>query len=342
MSEKVESTPSVDFSFIRGHRRPLSILSRAIERQRLSHAYLFVGLDGIGKCLVARAMAWALLCEDTFRRPCLRCSKCLKVRSGNHPDLIIMEPDKRQIRITQIREMQAKLIHGPSEGPLRVVIINEAHSMNPHAANAMLKVLEEPPPANIFILVCISLDSMLPTIVSRCQVIHFSPLGSGEIISHLKEEAGLSDHDAMAVALRSQGSMARALEMAKGGGRTRSPQAKEVFEAFMVCEALESLQLMQNWSRDRDTAIGVLKTLLGVLRDMTVLALGGNGLENPFLREGTLQRGWRMGMERLVESWSWVLEAIRGLEQNNWNPQLTLEQTFFRLRGAAAPDAQNP
>jgi DNA polymerase III subunit delta' len=185
------------FSPILGQVKALTLLSRALTNDRLAHAYLFAGPDGVGKTTVALDLAAILLCRDPRGgQPCGTCPGCLKFHSGNHPDFLRIRPDGAAIKIDQIRELKKALNFAPFESRMRIVLLEEVHTMRREAANSLLKVLEEPPANNLLLLVGDAAGALLDTIVSRCQVIPFAPLplklAAGIIRKHRPEldEAG--------------------------------------------------------------------------------------------------------------------------------------------------------
>ena len=167
----------MSFTELLGQAKAITLLSRAVTSGRLAHAYLFAGPDGVGKNTAARALAAVLLCRTPKGLdPCGTCPGCLKFTSGNHPDLLCIRPDGAAIKIDQIREMKKALSFSPFESSQRVVLIEDVHTMRREAGNSLLKVLEEPPANNLLILIGSTAGALLNTIVSRCQVIPFSPL----------------------------------------------------------------------------------------------------------------------------------------------------------------------
>jgi DNA polymerase-3 subunit delta' len=181
-------------------------LRRKVSEGRLAHALIFSGPEGIGKRTLALDLARALDCPDPEGgRGCGRCSSCRRILAGTHPDvrMISLEDDAHEIKIAQVREVRAGLELGSVDGGSRVFVIDPAERMSRGASNALLKSLEEPPARTHFILITTNAQDLLPTIRSRCQIYHFSPLRLEEI-----RAAGIDDE---LVVRWSQGSIGRAL-----------------------------------------------------------------------------------------------------------------------------------
>ena len=180
---------------------PRKILSRAICMQRLAHAYLLAGGNEPLRAQSLKELSMLLLCDsptdtavkgqESFLRPCSRCTSCIKVKGGIHPDLIEISPLGAFIKIEQIRRLQEQVKFSPLEGKRRVVVINQVERMHPSAANALLKLLEEPPTHTHLLLSSGSISILLPTIVSRCQVLRLSTASfSEEYVSEISSKTG--------------------------------------------------------------------------------------------------------------------------------------------------------
>ena len=181
---------------IRGQDEARQTFQTALARGRLGQAYLFVGPDGVGKRLFARELAKALLCD---RPPapltaCDRCPSCAQVEAGTHPDVFtIRTPEgKHELPIDEMRAFCGRMAMKPSRGSRKVGIVEDADDFNDASANCFLKTLEEPPPGSLLILLATGTDRQLPTILSRCQVVRFAPLGPADLDAVLAEQ-GIDD-----------------------------------------------------------------------------------------------------------------------------------------------------
>jgi DNA polymerase-3 subunit delta' len=213
------------FRDVVGHRRLIVLLSRSVGRESLPPSLIFAGPDGVGKRLAALATAQALNClaplvsdasEQMEIDACGVCAACRRIARNVHPDVLIVEPgDNGSIKIDQVREIVERAAYRPFEGRRRVVIVDQADALVPAAQNALLKTLEEPPSASVFILITSRPDVLLPTVRSRCPRLSFRPLGPADIAAAL-EARGHSEAEARAVAATADGSLGRALEAHAG------------------------------------------------------------------------------------------------------------------------------
>lgn len=205
------------FSNILGQERAIQFLKQVMAGKKLPHAYLFVGIPGVGKTTTALALTRAINCQEPVDgEGCGQCPSCRQIMGGNFPDLERIEPDGNRIKIEQIRELNRAFGFKPVSGKYRVTIIQQADRMTTEAANAFLKTLEEPPGGNILILNVIEPLDLLQTIVSRCQKVPFRPIPVHLIAGWLKENNHLDEEQSLLLAKISEGSLGRALEMSEG------------------------------------------------------------------------------------------------------------------------------
>ena len=175
-----------------GHDGPKAKLIAAVRAGRLAHANLFVGPDGIGKRQCAFELAKTLLCEaaPTPGEPCDRCPACVQVMAGTHPDCFsaVRKPEANELDVETMRAFAHRLGLKASRGSRKVGIVEDADDFNASSANSFLKPLEEPPPGSVLVLLATSTERQLPTILSRCHVLPFSPLSTADL------RAVLADH----------------------------------------------------------------------------------------------------------------------------------------------------
>jgi DNA polymerase III subunit delta' len=185
------------WSDIQGHDRWIAMFRHVAQRQRLAHAYLFVGPPGVGKRLFAIELARALLCERSSPSQlaaCGECESCVLFAAGTHPDFFLVgkPADKNELPIDVMRELCQAFGLKPARSKGKIAIVDDADLFNDESANCFLKTLEEPPPRSLIILLGTSLEQQLPTIRSRCQVIRFAPLADAPMRAILGKE-GVSD-----------------------------------------------------------------------------------------------------------------------------------------------------
>ncbi|MGQ9456922.1 MAG: DNA polymerase III subunit delta' [Anaerolineae bacterium] len=189
-----------------GHGWAVRLLQKGLEDGRVAHAYLFAGPPQVGKTTLALEFARALLCTGEHP-PCDNCPACRRVQAGTHPDLHRVEGTGKggAILIEQVRELRQGAVLAPVHGPYRVYVVPHMERATAEAANALLKTLEEPPPQVVLLLTTSHLASLLPTIVSRCQVLVLRPLPREEVEVALRERWHLAEADAALLARLSGG-----------------------------------------------------------------------------------------------------------------------------------------
>lgn len=211
-------------------------LGQMLLRPAPPQSLLIVGMTGVGKRTLAHSLAAAWLCpERTQRGHCQTCSVCQKWSdSGEHPDLRVLKPEPDQIKIDAVREIRQWANFAPAVAPFRFVILEEAHRLNPAAANALLKTLEEPPPRYHFILTAPAGDLLLPTILSRCRVVRLGALTTERVYQHLKARFDLPDATLHTIAEFSEGAIGRALRWAEtlAAPETESKSAQGELDAL--------------------------------------------------------------------------------------------------------------
>ncbi len=268
------------FEEILGQERAKRVLTRALAGNKLPHAYLFYGAEGLGRFKAALLLAQALMCRNREGDSCGGCSTCTRVAGEHHPDVVVVRPESRKgakewivdfdlgtIRIEQIREFQRWVAVRSFEGGWKVGIFEGADKMNQAASNALLKTLEEPPAGSLLILVSPTRSRLLPTIVSRCQAVYFAPLSREDVEAFLAGRSGLEEEDLSLVSALSGGSPGKALQMdpqwvteSRRGWLARlhaflaaGPEADLIGFAEELSQSgllLDVLELYESWYRD--------------------------------------------------------------------------------------------
>lgn len=207
----------IDFEKIVGQEKPIQILKNIIKYNRIGHAYLFTGEEGIGKKMAAIAFAKAINCTylSEGQNPCNKCASCLKIERGIHPDFNIISSLDSVITIGQIREIKKSIYWQPLESRKKIIIIDDAHRMNSEASNSLLKILEEPPEFAVLILITAAPNILLPTIISRCSKLIFKPVTAEqqkEILARMN--LAVDEKHLEKILLLSAGSPGKAIQLA--------------------------------------------------------------------------------------------------------------------------------
>jgi DNA polymerase-3 subunit delta' len=206
------------FDTIIGHELIKHVLQRMMEANRVPHALLFFGAEHIGKESMAYALVRYLLCQGKHESSC-QCNACTKISRDMHVDVRLMEPRRygtRQILIDDIRELQDYAYLTPTESDKKIVIFKEAERLTVSASNCLLKLLEEPPPHLLLVLLTAHPHALLPTIRSRCTPLRFAPVEPEVLEPWLVEQCGCTPEIATIAALLSEGRPGVALNIATG------------------------------------------------------------------------------------------------------------------------------
>jgi len=194
------------FDKIIGQNMAKQVLGRAMRTDEPCHAYLFVGLEGTGKCATAVEFAKALNCENpTEHGACGACAVCHAIEHGNFPDLRIWSPDGQNTKIEAMREMRDLAVFRPMRGRWKLNIVEQGDTLREESANCILKLVEEPPEYLINILLYRNAANVLPTIRSRCQLVRFTQVNTDELAARLAGEFHVEQKEAEFLATYSQG-----------------------------------------------------------------------------------------------------------------------------------------
>ncbi|MEN6321730.1 MAG: DNA polymerase III subunit delta' [Syntrophaceae bacterium] len=324
----------MSFKDIYGHEKQISVLKTALARDRIPHAYLFYGMDGIGKRTTAEVFAKALNCISgkDILDACDACPSCLKIDHRNHPDVITIQAEGQFIKVKEIREIQEQMKFRPFEGGKRIIIIRDADRMNIVSANALLKTLEEPSASNILILIT-SRPYMLPmTILSRCQHLRFNPLQKETVASFLQEKLALDNQSSYLIALSSGGSIGKAVELNDDSHLAMKEAVLDIMSQTRMKDPLRLLTIAGDLGQERKEIMDRLGILMSGYRDALVYKETGD-------IDRIINRDYVDIIKSIAECISGrdILNSIKAVDQalhalnQNANKQLTLEAMMFKL-----------
>jgi DNA polymerase-3 subunit delta' len=314
-----------------GHKWAVELLERSLANGRTAHAYLLLGLPQIGKTTLALNFAQALNCLDEGK-PCGQCRSCLKIAHSNHPDVRVIEAVNGTIKIDQIRAMQREVALSPHEGRWKVYVIRQMERATTEAANCLLKTLEEPPAQVILILTASDIDQLLPTIISRCQVLNLRPPSVLLVQKALEERWSIDPERARLLARLSGGRLGWAVRASEDEAilRKRERRLDEMVE-LIGQRQVERLRYAQHLSKSPDGLREVLDLWLIWWRDLLLIKGDSSTEVTNIDREATLRsqaRGYTLTQVRdFIEA---LRTAVWQLEHNA-NTRLTLEVLMLSL-----------
>ncbi len=346
------------FRDILGQDTATAFFRHARKTGRLAHAYLFTGPEGVGKGTFARTLAKWLLCRKPGDEACGTCDSCRQMESGNSLRFVTVTPptDKKGVQKTvidveSVRDLNARLSSKLAAGDTRVVLLDDP--VGDDAANALLKLLEEPPAGNMFIIVTQSPASLPPTIHSRCHRVRFRPIADALIAKRLEEKNGLAAADARFMARLAQGSMGKAVAYAEDGwketrdklrsiaaGRARDPENFDMGEAMdaLIKEGADAEEpaekdgepdagaadYRKSLRKTRERARTCLAILALFYRDLVMERENGAEAADPETLAELGKVLEKVTTDRLLERLETLLQADAYLKRNA-NVRLTIE-----------------
>jgi DNA polymerase-3 subunit delta' len=347
------------FDQLTGNEPVKKLLRRILEARRSPGAMLFAGEDGIGKKLFALEVARALNCRSPHGvEGCGTCPSCVRIGKFNypqssdsedwkgivwtdHPDVGMVVAPKRVLLVEQMRLIEREANYRPYEGKARVFLIEDADKLNDPSANALLKVLEEPPHTSHIILLTSRPDMLLPTIRSRCQMIRFSPLSPEEIESHLVKNKIANAGEARIRARVARGSLGRALAQDFDGFSEQRTAMLRVLQALSADE--DRIQLLRSaeelneakYKDEYESRLDILETLI---RDAWLLAL--RAPEESVVNQDLLPQLKKISANldtRRPSGWISQIEEMREQLIVNINRKAATDALFLTMAAAAPP-----
>ncbi|RHW31785.1 DNA polymerase III subunit delta' [Neobacillus notoginsengisoli] len=318
----------------------LKMIKNSIVKGRVAHAYLFEGMRGTGKRDAAILLSKALFCESPVDgyKPCETCLNCKRINSGNHPDLHVVEPDGLSIKKQQIKDLQEEFSKKGMESSRKIYVIVDAEKMSTGASNSLLKFLEEPGAQTVALLLTENPQKMLPTILSRCQMIMFRPLAPDIFIKKLVENG--VDPDSAPLLAQLTNNVHEALDLNNQDWFAQAQKIVVKLYEVLKKDPLEAMVALQGeWFthfKEKDQIDRGLDLLLLVFKDLLYIQLGKQE-QIVFIKEaGRLQQfALQTRTRSLAGQMAAVLEAKRRLHAN-MNPQLLMEQLVLKMQEGSA------
>lgn len=324
------------FNNIIGHEEIIRHLKNAMKTGKISHSYIFTGAPGSGKKMLANTFAMTLQCENGDTEPCQKCDSCKKAIGKNHPDIIIVNHEKPgTISIDEIRE---QVIHDvaikPYCSPHKIYIVPEADLMTPQAQNALLKTIEEPPEYAVILLLTSNIDSLLPTIQSRCVRLDLKVVDDSLIKKYLMERLQVPDYQAEIDVSFAQGSIGRAKDVATSEEfANMTANALKILKFANRMEVYELADEIKNISAEKNNINDYLDIFQFWFRDVLMFK-ATTEIDNLVFKQ-EINYIKEQARERSYENLEKILDAIARTKvrlRANVNMELALELLFLTIR----------
>lgn len=324
----------MSFQQVEGQAQVVKLLQNGLKYHKVAHAYCFAGPQGVGKRKMALELAKALNCEQRGVDACDHCRSCLQIEHGNQPELIWLQPDGNTIKIEQVRQLQKATAYTPSKERTRVIIIEQAEALTIQAANSLLKFLEEPLSPMVAILLTERVHALLPTILSRCQVLHFAEIPPAVRVKQLEKE-GIPPAHARIFAHLPQGVVEHHL-LEQEGFAQLCTRVIEWSKEILSDQSSALISISKDWLQtemEKDRLTFVLDIYLLWLRDLVHTQLGRTRENAVFLEWETARKeqAYRWDSSRLLWGMETVLRA-RWQLAGPTQPQMVLEQMVIAMQ----------
>lgn len=307
--------------YILGHQEIIGKLVSSFEQGKPGQTYLFVGPDGIGKKLTAMGLAQALLCRQS-PRGCGKCPSCFRLEQGHHEGLKVISPSGANIKLEQAKEVIDFLSLRSLTGN-RVIIIDQAQALNPQAANALLKTLEEPPAGTFFFLIAPSVAGLLSTIRSRSRIVQFRPLTPEDLAKKSK---------APAWAVRAaRGSFEKLAQLLEGPEQELRAKSVEILKLFLLDRDFLLNEMWRAEFKDRVQGQRLASYWVGFLKDGIYLQEGAKTQIVNFDQAPLVKELAEYSRDFLLNAIDGALKVEQALASNR-DPQLVVEEFYILNR----------
>jgi DNA polymerase III subunit delta' len=323
----------VAFEEMVGQEKIIHILKNALYYNQIAHAYLFEGLEGLGKREAALEFAKSICCQEQKTKYCGKCSSCIKITNNNHPDIKWFEGTSSSIKIEDVRNIKRSIQMKPYLGDKSIYIICNAEKMTIQAQNALLKTLEEPPEHVVIILLVSNVQSVLPTIKSRCQILKFQQAALKEIQRYLVEKMGLPVEKANVITAFSNGIIGKAKQILENDAFIRRRETVLELTNFLFIEnTFQILNRADYFNEEKDFIEEMLDLLMSWYRDILIYQNTHNTklLMNTDKEEMILLQSNKLSIQKVKH----IIEIIENAKNNlkhNVNYSLNLEVMLINI-----------
>ena len=326
------------FKDVVGHKNIIQYIENAVKTDKVSHAYILNGKKGSGKRLLANLFAMSLQCQnrDEDGDACGKCQSCKQAASNNQPDIIRVTHEKpNTISVEDIRgQLNGDIQIKPYSSPYKIYIVDEAEKLSPQAQNALLKTIEEPPEYAVILLLTSNIDSLLPTIRSRCVRLDLKVVDDGLVKKYLMEHLQVPDYQAEIDASYAQGSIGKAKEAATSQEfADMTANALKILKYANSMEVYELTEAIKTLTADKNNINDYLDIFQFWFRDVLMFK-ATREIDNlvfkqeiNFIREQASERSYE-NIEKILEA----LEKTKVRLRANVNLELALELLFLTIR----------
>ncbi len=324
------------FTDVIGQEQIKEHLQNAISMNKVSHAYILNGERGSGKEYIAKVFSATLQCEKGEIEPCMECHSCKQALSGNQPDIIFVSHEKpNTISVEDIRaQINNDIVIKPYSSPRKIYIINEGEKMTVQAQNALLKTLEEPPEYAVILILTSNVDTLLPTILSRCVVLNMKPVTDDKIKKFLMEELEIPDYKANICVAFARGNIGKAKMLASSEDFDKvKEEAVTLVKYINDMEISEIVKAIKKISEYKFDVTDYLDILMVWYRDVLLFKATKDANSLIFKDElqsirKTADRSTYEGIETIVKA---LAQAKRRLDANV-NFDLTMELLLLTIQ----------
>ncbi len=321
-----------------GHDWAVNHLRKSMAHQRVRHGYLFVGPASVGKDTLAHAFAMAINCTDPdpTRHPCGECRSCKLIASGNHPDMVYSETDANTgaLKIEEIRGVISKLSLKPFEATYRIAILRNFDRAAPRAQDALLKTLEEPSSHALLLLVAEEPENVLPTILSRAQLLHLRPVPATAVRDVLVERFQADPEHATLLARLSGGRLGWAIAALQDSSRLEQRTAAlDLLEECITMNRKGRFDLAEELAKDKHNLGPLLELWQTYWRDLSLLCEGSRLFPTNYDRAAQLEKlAAALTPDEALGALKLTGETLKNLTLN-MNLRLALEVMFLSYPG---------